>query len=249
MKLNERIEEALLTVPELNKNGKVNYEKAAKLITEQGEKVSRVTVGNWIKGITNEVSVLHLCAIQSLTGYSLRWIASEDGLKLLSDIPEITSFSPDSRHNSGVGLVDSAITLMVPVMENSVSMGSGKDQIEDDAVIGSLPISRKWAEKRLSNTSIDSLHFLPAYGDSMSPTFNDGDILLVDASILNVTIDGIYVLWVNDRYYAKRVTMKLNGAFEVSSDNASIKTTDDLDGSKETEIKGRVVWAWNGKKL
>jgi hypothetical protein len=41
----------------------------------------------------------------------------------------------------------------------------------------------------------------------------------------------------------------MDGAMEVSSDNINIKTVDVLNGDHQLNVLGRVVWAWNGKKL
>ena len=38
-------------------------------------------------------------------------------------------------------------------------------------------------------------------------------------------------------------------AIEISSDNATVKTVDVLNGDHRIDILGRVVWCWNGRKL
>ena len=35
----------------------------------------------------------------------------------------------------------------------------------------------------------------------------------------------------------------------ISSDNATVKTVDVLNGDHRIDILGRVVWCWNGRKL
>jgi len=87
----------------------------------------------------------------------------------------------------------------IPVMANSASMGPGTEQ-HDDVVVGRLTLSPSWISKTLKPlTKPENLRFIHGYGDSMEPTFVDGDILLVDAGAREVKVDGIYVLEANDR--------------------------------------------------
>jgi phage repressor protein C with HTH and peptisase S24 domain len=140
--------------------------------------------------------------------------------------------------------------LSVPVLSAAASMGGGIEQ-HDDIVVGRLTLSPQWVTKTLKPLSrLDNLRFIHGYGDSMEPTFTDGDILLVDAGVFDVKVDGIYVLEANERLYVKRVRQRIDGTFEISSDNPTVKTVDVLtSGSTPVSVKGRVIWAWNGKKL
>lgn len=139
--------------------------------------------------------------------------------------------------------------LSIPLLANSGSMGAGDDQLHDEVVIGRLTVSPEWALKTLRPTKLEHLRFIHGYGDSMKGTFEDGDILLVDTGVEEPKIDGVYVLEANERIYIKRVRQRLDGEYEISSDNPNVRTVDVLDGRREVKVRGRVVWAWNGKKL
>ncbi|WP_225784483.1 S24 family peptidase [Xenophilus sp. Marseille-Q4582] len=139
--------------------------------------------------------------------------------------------------------------MSVPLLANSGSMGQGDDQLHEEVMTGSLPVSPEWALRTLKPTSLQNLRFIHGYGDSMKGTFEDGDILLVDIGVKDPRIDGVYVLEANDRIYIKRVRQRINGEFEISSDNPKVKTIDVLDGNTPVECRGRVLWAWNGVKL
>jgi transcriptional regulator with XRE-family HTH domain len=140
--------------------------------------------------------------------------------------------------------------LSIPVLSQNGSMGSGEDQMHDEVVVGRLTVSPQWVARTIKPlTKLENLRFIHGYGDSMDPTFADGDILLVDAGVQEPKIDGVYVLEANDRIYIKRVRQRMDGSFEVSSDNPNVRTVDVLDGSQPVAVRGRVVWAWNGKKL
>lgn len=141
-------------------------------------------------------------------------------------------------------------TIVVPVLANAGSMGGGIEALHDDVMVGSLTLSESWVTKYVRPTRLSSLRFIHGFGDSMSPTFEDGDILLVDTGVRDPqAIDGVYVLSANGRLYIKRVRCRLDGATEVSSDNPTVKTVDVLTNGTSLDVLGRVVWCWNGRKL
>ncbi|SIR00489.1 S24 family peptidase [Pseudacidovorax sp. RU35E] len=139
--------------------------------------------------------------------------------------------------------------LVVPLLANSGAMGDGSDQLPDDVVVGRISVSPEWALRTLKPTKLQALRFIHGYGDSMAPTFLDGDVLLVDTGVAEVKVDGVYVISANDRLYIKRVRQRINGRHEISSDNPAVKTVDVLEGDTQVSILGRVLWAWNGRKL
>lgn len=136
----------------------------------------------------------------------------------------------------------------VPVLEASASMGTGAIQNDADVISDWIALTEQFIVS-LKPSHKGNLRFIHAYGDSMSPTFENGDIALVDTGIGSVTIDGVYVLEAHGRIYIKRVRQRLDGAYEISSDNPSAKTVDVLNGDSEVTVLGRVLFAWNGKTL
>lgn len=137
----------------------------------------------------------------------------------------------------------------VPVLANAASMGPGASALAVDVVTGGITLAARWVQEQLRPSAPDALRFISGYGDSMSPTFSSGDMLLVDTGVREVGVGGIFVLKAHDQMFVKRVSLRMNGSFEVSSDNPVHKTVDVLDGSAQVDIIGRVVWVWNGKKL
>ena len=129
-------------------------------------------------------------------------------------------------------------------------MGPGHEMDDTDHVVERVTLVADWVKQTLPRlSSVSNLKVISAYGDSMLPTFNDGDLLLIDTGIKQVDIDGVFVLRANGRLYIKRVRQKLEGSFEVSSDNPLAGTPEPLSGKYKVDVLGRVVWAWNGRKL
>lgn len=182
----------------------------------------------------------HIPAIAKALGVEAFWLAEGKGPKHGGSVV----------HHEIQNMPTPASELSVPLLANSGSMGGGSESLEGDLVIGALTVQRSWVAKELPNiSSAANLRFIHSYGDSMKPTFSDGDVLLVDAGIKEPAVDGIYVLAVRDQLFIKRVSRRFDGQHEISSDNPSVKTVEVLNGDHQIEIKGRVVWAWKGERL
>lgn len=136
----------------------------------------------------------------------------------------------------------------IQLLANEASMGAGESLQAEDVLSGSLTLTTQFVMEHIHPTSPAALRFIHAYGDSMAPTLNSGDVLLVDTGIQEVKIDGIYVLRAHGRLFVKRVRQRMDGHYEISSDNPTHKTVDVLNGDHQVTVVGRVVWYWNGHK-
>jgi hypothetical protein len=102
--------------------------------------------------------------------------------------------------------------------------------------------------KALTSTSPASLSIVRVEGDSMSPTLNDGDDILVDLGDCGDRLrDGIYVLRVDDALVVKRLALNPMGRrVTVQSDNPAYPDWPDF-GFDEITCIGRVIWS--GRKM
>lgn len=76
----------------------------------------------------------------------------------------------------------------------------------------------------------------------MSPTINDGDLILLDTREAQQT-EGIYAINLAGGLLVKRLRLRLSGAVEVISDNERYGTeTISGDQLAQLHIVGRVVW-------
>ena len=128
----------------------------------------------------------------------------------------------------------------------SVSAGPGAVVAEE---LGKpyFAFDERWL-KALTSTPPDSLSIVRVEGDSMSPTLNPGDEILVDlGDSADRLRDGIYVLRIDDALVVKRLALNpLGRRVTVQSDNPAYPDWPDC-GLNEVNCIGRVVWA--GRKI
>ena len=102
--------------------------------------------------------------------------------------------------------------------------------------------------KALTATPASNLSIVRVEGDSMSPTLNGGDDILVDLGDCSERLrDGIYVLRVDDTLIVKRLALSPMGRrVTVQSDNPAYPDWADR-GLDEINCIGRVIWS--GRKI
>lgn len=213
--------------------------KRPRLAEELG--VSYVAVKKVLDGQTRAFTAENNSRAAAFLGVSPDWLATGEG----EMVPAAGVVQSSALLDTG--LPDGAVR--VPVLANAASMGGGIDLADEDVICGELTLTPQFVAEQLRPVRPGALRFIHGYGDSMAPTFNSGDVLLVDTDMRDVRIDGIYVLEAHNRLFIKRVRQRLDGSYEISSDNPTHKTVDTLNGDHQVEVKGRVVWAWNGKKM
>ena len=102
--------------------------------------------------------------------------------------------------------------------------------------------------KGLTATPSSRLSIVRVEGDSMAPTLNPGDDILVDLDDCEERLrDGIYVLRVDDALVVKRLALNPRGRrLTIQSDNPAYPDWPDC-GLDEISCIGRVIWS--GRKI
>jgi phage repressor protein C with HTH and peptisase S24 domain len=137
---------------------------------------------------------------------------------------------------------------LVPVMRVAVRASAGPGAIVPAEMAKPyFAFDGRWL-KALTGTSAVKLSIIRVEGDSMAPTLNAGDDILVDpADCAERLRDGIYVLRVDDALVVKRIALHPVGRrVTVQSDNPAYPDWPDCDMAEIVCI-GRVVWA--GRKI
>lgn len=132
----------------------------------------------------------------------------------------------------------------IPKLDVGASAGPGAMN-DAEALAGKIGFDEKW----LRRLGVDPAHLslIRVDGDSMAPTLNNGDDIMVDSSTANGALrDGVHVIRMDDVLMVKRLARGPAGRLSVLSDNPAYPDWPDLDG-ESVAIIGRVVWA--GRRL
>jgi phage repressor protein C with HTH and peptisase S24 domain len=181
--------------------------------------VSDNAIYKWLSG-RGQPSVANLVALAKASKVSIEWLATgeESGAKPASRRkPEHDEFAYAPRSDDG-----------------RVS-GLRSEQIVDH-----LAFKREWVRSRL-NADPRNLLLIEAVGDSMSPTLEDSDLLLVDLAEPRFRHDGIYVLRRDNILEVKRLQRRPDGTLNIISDNPAYAPA--IVAGDSVHVLGRVIWA------
>ena len=133
---------------------------------------------------------------------------------------------------------------LVPVMRRDVRASAGPGAMAGEEREGPyIAFDPSWL-KALTASPPSKLSLIRVEGDSMAPTLNAGDDILVDLAACQEPVrDGVYVLRVDDLLLVKRLAVHPVGRrVTVQSDNPAYGDLPDC-GLDEIHCVGRVIWA------
>jgi phage repressor protein C with HTH and peptisase S24 domain len=137
---------------------------------------------------------------------------------------------------------------LVPVVRSPVRASAGPGAIvSEESGKPYFAFDERWL-KALTASPAARLSIVRVEGDSMAPTLNAGDDILVDLADAGERIrDGIYVLRIDDALVVKRIALNpMRRRVTVQSDNPAYPDWPDCD-IESINCIGRVIWA--GRKL
>ena len=132
---------------------------------------------------------------------------------------------------------------LVPVVRVAVRASAGPGAIANEELARPyFAFEPRWL-RAITESRPSQLSLIRVEGDSMAPTLNAGDDILVDLGDGPERLrDGIYVLRVDDALLVKRLAIHPVGRrVTVQSDNPAYPDWPDVD-LKHITIIGRVVW-------
>ncbi len=133
---------------------------------------------------------------------------------------------------------------LVPKLAVGASAGPGA-LTHEEALAGKVGFDEGWLRKMGLDPA--RLSLIRVQGDSMQPTLNDGDDIMVDTAVADRAVKkGIYVLRVDGALMVKRLVPEKDGALSILSDNPAYPPIQGVAGGGVAVI-GRVVWV--GRKL
>lgn len=165
----------------------------------------------------------------------------DDLAKATGKTPEWLYLGIGQKENNQTGIIS------VPLLSVNASAGTGYLNFSEQ-VVRRVDFYEEWLKQNVRYSNESNLDLISASGDSMEPTINSGDILLVDHGINEVLYDSIYVAMVNGELYVKRFQRTPSRTLLMISDNPKYQSFE-LKPEDDVRIIGRVVYYWSGGTL
>jgi phage repressor protein C with HTH and peptisase S24 domain len=200
--------------------------------------VSPSAFRKWLRGEA-EPSRERLVALADVAKVSVGWLAKGEGAT-----PTFAKAEHGSRRGRPAEAapgVDPNRFIVLPKHAEAAAAGAGDPQ-PPRLDTGYIAFRHDWVRSTLGIEPGD-LILETAVGESMRPTIQDGDLLLVDTTDRTFSSFGVYVLEVRGERLVKRVQRKLDGSLVLISDNDTYQP-DQVTGAMldSVTVIGRVVW-------
>lgn len=187
------------------------------------------------RGLSKSTS--RIVDLASLFKVNPEWLATGEGE--MAAINKLSDYVVVGNENQKASNDD---YVMIDQYDVAGSCGSGA-LIGDVTVKGGLAFKRDWINAM--NVDSKNLATIYAQGDSMSPTIEDGQVLLVDKSAIQPQSTKIYIICIDGQLYIKRL-VNLYDKWVMRSDNADKSSYPDIEISADTmsevDVQGRIVW-------
>lgn len=152
-------------------------------------------------------------------GLNIDWLLTGQGKMLHSQ--ETTISTHDSTR--------------IPLLSVKASAGSGiVNYNEDELEWISVPTIL------LNQYNPKHVKLLEVHGDSMKPTFLDGDWILVSTNHKQLQSERVFVIRINDELKVKRLDRDIRGNIIIASDNPAFKT-EELSPTEFTDFDVEIV--------
>lgn len=173
-------------------------------------------------------------------GVTFDWLVF--GIGDAANHPRVSQTNEAISDTQGFYLADEFTT--IPAYQVFASAGHGAT-ITDEPLAEPMAFRSDWLRREGFDPA--KMAVIRAKGDSMEPTINDGDVILIRLKNGEAPRDGLYVLRLSDGLFVKRLQFDLGGV-RIISDNPLYKSRDlSKEELAELDLVGRVVWA--GKKF
>lgn len=138
----------------------------------------------------------------------------------------------------------------IPQFDIEASMGWGKYPPDFQQPVLTVTVDKNFfIDQGMNITSSSKLSIITGMGDSMEGTFNNGDPVVVNHDIQKLDRDGIYVFTLGDKLYLKRLQILPNSVRMISDNTVYPPYIIEGEELKTLIIHGKVLFAWNGRRV
>lgn len=179
--------------------------------------VSKTSIKNWEDG-ENSPKVEHIQALAKFFDVDFNWLLSGKGSAKKDGTPvNQVEFQEISDWDDNEPL-DAGEVEIVFYKDLSFACGHGTDGIAYQDETRRLRLSRKTLDSR--GTTKDQVFAARVFNNSMEPTINDGDTIIVDRSKTKIKDGYIFAIEHGGLFLCKRLYRMPNNGIRVVSDNS-----------------------------
>lgn len=105
---------------------------------------------------------------------------------------------------------------LIPMVETELSAGGGAF-VQSEDVKGHYAFRKEWIRKVASGPK--DMVLMRVFGNSMYPTIQDGDTVMIDTNRKKIVEGGLFALRFDQTVMIKRLSFRTGGKIQIISDN------------------------------
>ena len=200
--------------------------------------VSPSAFRKWLRGEA-EPSRERLVALANASGVAVGWLANGDGPE-----PRFQGAAGTTRSRGTSAPLDADLDrqayVVLPRRPEAAAAGAESPPAPNTTEF--IAFHRDWVRGHLG-IEPDQLIVETALGESMEPTIQNGDLLLVDTTETHIHSFGVHVIEIAGERLVKRMQPRLDGSLTLISDNPAYEAEHiPPDRADTVRIVGRVLW-------
>ncbi len=135
------------------------------------------------------------------------------------------------------------------LLDVRAAAGDGCEAVDFPEVMQRVNVLESWARQKIGG-DLSRIRLITAQGDSMRGTFDDGDVLFVDATVRDFRGEGVYIIYhPSSGVRAKRLQQLMDGTMNIISDGKYTTETATAAVLERMRICGKVVASWRFSPL
>lgn len=207
-------------------------------------KSARQAAGVSISQIAKQLDV----SPQSVYGWETGAMPKGDRLERLAEYLGVDLHWLAFGESSAVTIRDENGDLAVPLLDTLTVAGPNETE-SSGRVMSFLRLDPVWARGHLRITNTKRVAMIAVTGDSMAPTLQNGNMVIVDTAISVIDAEAIYVVRFGTADFIKRFQRLPSGKLLMISDNSFYKEIEIDPVTDQFKVLGRAVYVWQGQSL
>jgi phage repressor protein C with HTH and peptisase S24 domain len=184
--------------------------------------VSDNAIYKWVSG-RGQPGMMSLVNLAKASGVSVEWLATGRGV------------AAEARSNEHGAAADD----FVAMPRHGLKSAGARAALQSLQIVDYLSFRLAWVQRML-HADADHLALVEAVGDSMSPTIDEGDLVLVDLREPRFHHDGVYALRTGADLAIKRIQRQPDGTLLIRGDNPAYEPA--IVSDDRINLLGRVLW-------
>ncbi|WP_256593736.1 XRE family transcriptional regulator [Avibacterium paragallinarum] len=244
-----------MTMESLGQRLKTARKKAGLTQTQLAERIG--VTQNAIQKIEAGGETKHIIALASVLGINPAWLQTGNGIMIgensrINNSPITNTVTYETRHLAeklplAQSELDDEHRYRIDYLDVRAAAGmTGFVNSDYPEIINQIYLSEEGLRELVGRKNTNGICLINVPTDSMEPTIQKGDVVLIDMNINDYNGEGIYAFAIDGELFIKRLQKMISGSFKVISDNKEKYDPEEMNNEiyRNAKFVGKFIRRW-----